>query len=62
MRRTAGKGTIMRFEVWLDKCCGISHINPIEIPECLQTEAFLKIDCRIVPFDDIPCGEYFVNQ
>lgn len=55
-------GSVQFVEAWLDKCCGISHINPIEIPECLRTEEFLKRDYRIVPFEDIPRGEYFVKD
>ena len=49
-------------EVWLDKCCGISHIIPIEIPKCLRTEEFLKREYRVVPFEDIPRGKYFVKD
>ena len=55
-------GSIPFVEEWLDKCCGISHINPLEIPKCLRTKEFLKRDYRIVPFKDIPPGQHFVKD
>ena len=38
------------------------RINPIEVPKCLRTEEFLKRDYRVVPFNDIPHGTYFVKD
>ena len=55
-------GTIPFVETWLKKCHGISRINPIEIPKCLRTEEFLKRFYRIVPFNEIPRGDYFVKD
>jgi len=62
VKRAVPIGTIQFVESWLKKCHNIDRINPIEVPECLRTEEFLKRDYRIVPFSEIPAGEYFVKD
>lgn len=55
-------GTIPFVEAWLKKCHGVNRINPIEIPEFFRTEEFLKREYRIVPYNQIPHGVYFVKD
>ena len=55
-------GAIPFVETWLKKCHGIDRINPIEIPEFLRTEEFLKREYSIVPYYQIPHGIYFVKD
>lgn len=55
-------GAIPFVETWLKKCHGIVRINPIEIPEFLRTEEFLKREYSIVPYYQIPRGVYFVKD
>lgn len=55
-------GTIPFIEAWLKKCHGINRINPIEVPEFLRTEEFLKREYSIVPYYQIPRGVYFVKD
>ena len=42
---------------------GVEKENPIEVPECLRTNKFLKRDYSIVAYDDLPKkGVYFIKD
>ena len=56
-------GTIEFVTYYLNKVYGIKQMNPIEIPEYLRTEEFLKRDYKIVNAEEIPeNGTYFVKD
>ena len=56
-------GTIEFVQEWLSLFHGINTINPIEVPECLRTEEFLKRKYSIVDAENIPKkGEYFIKD
>lgn len=56
-------GTIEFVTTWLKIFHGISNINPIEVPECLRINAYLKRKYSIVKADEIPReGEYFIKD
>lgn len=55
-------GTIEFVNRWLKIFHGCL-MNPVEIPECLQRDEFLKRDYRIVPFHKVPReGSYFIKD
>lgn len=56
-------GSIEFVQAFLREFHAISHMNPIEIPECLRLPHILLRDYKIVPYDQIPRdGEYFVKD
>lgn len=56
-------GTINFVELWLDKFYSIEHITPIEIPQILRTEEFLKRKYQILDYDKLPReGYYFIKD
>ena len=56
-------GTIDFVNTYFRKYHGINQMNPIEIPECLRTQEFLKRDYKIVKGENIPkSGKYFVKD
>jgi hypothetical protein len=56
-------GTIEYVTEYLKKAYGIIRQNPIEIPEYLRTDEFLKRDYNIVTWDNIPRkGRYFIKN
>ena len=56
-------GDILFVTKFIQGFYGIEHQNPIEIPEYLRTDEFLKRDYKIVTYDDIPTtGRYFIKD
>ena len=56
-------GTIDFVTKWLKSTHNIDRENPIEIPEYLRTDEFLKRDYRIVTWKDIPRqGSFFLKD
>lgn len=56
-------GTIEFVSLYINKVYGIERENPIEIPECLRMEAFLKRSYSILEYKDIPkIGNYFIKD
>lgn len=56
-------GSIEFVEKWAKQFWNIDHINPMEVPECLRTEEFLKREYKIVPYDKLPeTGKWFVKD
>ena len=56
-------GSIGFVEAYLSATEGFSHENPIEVPEYLRTDEFLKRSYRIVGREDIPKrGTYFIKD
>ena len=56
-------GSIQFVEKWLQRCHGIEHINPIEVPKFLRGGKFVKRQYRIVPFEEVPReGRYFIKD
>ena len=56
-------GTIDYVGSYLKYIHGIKNMNPIEIPECLRTDEFLKRDYKIVTYDKVPKkGRWFVKD
>ena len=47
-------GSIEFVEKWAKQFWNIDHINPMEVPECLRIENFLKREYHIVPYDELP--------
>ena len=48
---------------YLKQFHGISHMNPIEVPECLRLPHILLRNYKIVSYDNIPRdGNYFVKD
>lgn len=56
-------GTIDFVTAYLNIFCGIEKMNPIEVPQCLRTEEFLKRKYSIVYGKDLPKdGSCFVKN
>lgn len=56
-------GNIEFVTVYLNKFHNVNQMNPIEVPECLRREEFLKRDYKIVKGDEVPkSGHYFVKD
>lgn len=56
-------GDILFVTKFIQGFYGIEHQNPIEIPEYLRTDEFLKRDYKIVTYDNIPTtGRYFIKD
>ena len=56
-------GTIDYVGNYLKHIHGIENMNPIEIPECLRREEFLKRNYKIVTSNNIPTsGRYFIKD
>ena len=56
-------GDIMFVTNWLKLVHNIEKENPIEIPEYLRTDEFLKRDYRIIKAKDLPrSGNYFIKD
>ena len=56
-------GSIGFVEKWLKRFHNIDGINPIEVPECLRKEEFLKRRYQILPADEVPRkGEFFLKD
>lgn len=63
MKKVVVVGDIPFVQAYLKKIYNIQNMNPIEIPECLRTDEFLKRKYSIVEKDDIPKeGNYFVKD
>lgn len=56
-------GDILFVDKWLQTYKGIERQYPIEIPEILRTEEFLKRDYKYIKHEDIPKqGNYFLKD
>lgn len=56
-------GTIPFVEKYLRKVYGIQKENPIEIPEYLRTDEFLKRDYKLMHWQEVPrYGIYFLKD
>lgn len=56
-------GSFIFQELFYKKYFGIKKLNPLEIPECLRQEQFLKRAYQILPANQIPKeGNYFIKD
>ena len=55
-------GTLQFVGKFLKKFYNIDNLNPIEVPECLRKEKYLKRRYKIIPKDKLPeSGRYFIK-
>lgn len=56
-------GSIEFVQAWAKKFWDVNQINPMEVPECLRTEDFLKREYHIVSYDELPeDGRWFIKD